>query len=137
MLQRRNGSAFRAPLLGGMAALVGLVLVACVPDAPGDSENPVGPRRPTGDFQVHLRWDAPAVDAGGQPLEDLAGYRLYYARDLLPLDFDGYSLDTGMDSEALVTGLSSGAWQFAVTAIDTADNESDMSEVVLVEVGAE
>ena len=76
--------------------------------------------------------------ADGQPLEDLAGYRLYYALDLLSFESDGnYSLDTGMNSEALVTGLSSGALQFAVTAIDTADNESDLSDVVLVEVGEE
>ena len=42
-----------------------------------------------------------------------------------------------MSSEALVTGLSAGSWQFAVTAIDTAGNESDLSDIVLVEVGAE
>lgn len=118
--------------------MIGIVLAACVPDAPGDSENPLGPRRPVGEFQVHLRWDAPVQDASGQPLEDLAAYRLYYARDQLSLDSDGnYSLDTGMNPEALVTGLSSGAWQFAVTAIDTAGNESDLSDVVLVEVGEE
>ena len=138
MLQRRNGSAFPALRIGGAAALIGIVLVACVPDAPGDSENPLGPRRPVGEFQVHLRWDAPVQDADGQPLEDLAGYRLYYALDLLSFESDcNYSLDTGMNPEALVTGLSSGAWQFAVTAIDTADNESDLSDVVLVEVGEE
>ena len=138
MLQRRNGSAFPAPRLGGAVALIGIVLAACVPDAPGDSDNPLGPRRPVGEFQVHLRWDAPVQDASGQPLEDLAAYRLYYAPDRLSLDSDGnYSLDTGMTPEALVTGLSSGAWQFAVTAIDTAGNESDLSDVVLVEVGEE
>ena len=138
MLQQRNGSVFSGALPGGAAALIGLVLLACVPDAPGDSDNPLGPRRPVGDYQVHLRWDAPTQDASGQPLEDLAGYRMYYAPDLLPLDSDGnYSLETGMNTEALVTGLSSGAWQFAVTAIDTAGNESDLSDVVLVEVGEE
>jgi len=138
MLQRRNGSAFPGPLPGGATALIGLVLLACVPDAPEDSENPLGPRSPVGQFQVHLRWDAPTQDASGQPLEDLAGYRLYYAPDLLSLDSDGnYSLETGMNSEALVTGLSSGAWEFAVTAIDTAGNESDPSSAVLVEVGEE
>jgi hypothetical protein len=138
MLQRRNGSAFPGPWLGGAIALIGLVLLACVPDAPGDPENPLGPRRPVGEFQVHLRWDAPVQDASGQPLEDLAGYRLYYVPDLLSLDSDRtYSLATGMTSEALVTGLSSGAWRFGVTAIDTAGNESDLSDVVLVEVGEE
>jgi hypothetical protein len=122
-----------------MFALIGFVLLACVPDAPGGSENPVGPvpNPPLGAYQVHLRWDAPDLDAAGQPLEDLAAYRLYYAPDLLRRDSDAYSLDTGMNSEALVTGLSAGSWQFAVTAIDTAGNESDPSDIVLVEVGAE
>ena len=79
----------------------------------------------------------PTRTPAGQPLEDLAAYRLYYAPDLLRRGSDEYSLDTGMESEALVTGLSAGSWQFAVTAIDTAGNESDLSDIVLVEVGAE
>lgn len=139
MLQRRNESRSRGRGPGGMFALVGLVLLACVPDAPGGSENPVGPgpNPPLGEYQVHLRWDAPDEDASGQPLEDLAAYRLYYAPDLLRRGSDEYSLDTGMESEALVTGLSAGSWQFAVTAIDTAGNESDLSAIVRVEVGAE
>jgi len=138
MLQRRNGSAFQGLVLAGSAALIGLAMLACVPEAPGDSENPVGPgpQTPAGRYEVLLRWDPPTHDAGGNPLEDLAGYRLYYSPDLLRLDSAVNELDTGMKAEALVTGLSAGAWQFAVTAIDTAGNESDMSDVVLVEVGA-
>lgn len=138
MLQRRNESSSSGLLPGKAAALLGLVLLACVPDAPADSENPVGPdpQPPVGQFQVLLRWDPPTRDASGSPLEDLAGYRLYYSPDLLRLDSDVKVLDAGMKAEALVAGLSAGAWQFAVTAIDTAGNESDMSDVVLVEVGA-
>jgi len=139
MLQRRNESRSTGLVPGGIFALIGVVLLACVPDAPGGSENPVGPEPnpPLGEYQVHLRWDAPDKDATGQPLEDLAAYRLYYAPNLLRRGSDEHSLDTGMQSEALVTGLSAGSWQFAVTAIDTAGNESGMSDVVLVEVGAE
>ena len=139
MLQRRNESRSTGLVPGCIAALIGLVLLACVPDAPGDPENVVGPepQPPLGEYQVHLRWDAPDEDAAGRPLEDLAGYRLYYAPDLLRRFSDEYLLDTGMKSEALVTGLSAGSWQFAVTAIDTAGNESDLSDIVLVEVGAE
>jgi hypothetical protein len=139
MLQRRNESISKGLVPGGIAALIGLVLLACVPDAPGDSENVVGPGpQPTlGEYQVHLRWDPPDEDAAGQPLEDLAGYRLYYAPDLLRRSTEEYLLNTGMQSEALVTGLAAGSWQFAVTAIDTAGNESDLSDIVLVEVGAD
>jgi hypothetical protein len=139
MLQRRNESRPARLVPGSFAALASLLLLACVPDAPGDPENVVGPgpNPPLGEYRVLLRWDAPDKDAAGEPLEDLAGFRLYFAPDLFRRDADEYSLETGMDTEALVTGLSAGSWQFAVTAIDTAGNESDLSEVVLVEVGAE
>ncbi len=123
-----------------MAALTGLLFLGCVPDAPGgDAENPVGPGpvQPRDRFEVHLRWDAPVQDAAGQPLGDLAGYRLYYAPAASPLDRESGMLEIDMTPEAIVKHLTSGSWRFAVTAVDTAGNESDASEVVLVEVGDE
>lgn len=138
MLQRRNRSSL-LPLPGRVAAaLTGLLFLACVPDAPGgDPENPIGPGppRPSDRFEVHLRWDAPDEDAQGQPLGDLGGYRLYYAPATSPLDRESAMIETDLRTETVVRDLVSGSWQFAVTAVDTAGNESDPSEVVLVEVG--
>ncbi len=139
MWQRRNTSSLLPVLCGVAVALTGLVFLACVPDAPGgDPENPIGPgpTRPSDRFEVHLRWDAPVEDADGQPLGDLAGYRLYYAPATSDLDPESPMIETDLNSEAVVGNLPSGAWQFAVTAVDTAGNESDASEIVLVEVGA-
>jgi hypothetical protein len=76
------------------------------------------------------------VDAEGQPLGDLAGFRLYYAPAPQSVMQDGAAVEVGLDAESLVTDLSAGAWRFAVTAVDTAGNESDPSEIVQVEVGS-
>ena len=131
--RRRAGGRARIALL----ASAGFGLVACVPEAPGGSEDPVGPGTPGPEarYSVQLRWNPPEVDAEGEPLADLAGFRLYYAPDPRPVMEDGGAMDVGLAAEALVTGLSAGDWRFAVTAVDTAGNESDPSDVVRVEVG--
>jgi len=120
-----------------LLAIAGLGLAACVPEAPGGSDDPVGPDTPglESRYSVQLRWNPPEVDAEGEPLGDLAGFRLYYAPDPSPVMKDGGALEVGLDAEAVVTGLSAGEWRFAVTAIDTAGNESDPSDMVQVEVG--
>lgn len=120
-----------------LPAIAGLLLAACVPEAPGGSDETVGPGAPGPEtrYSVQLRWNPPEVDAEGEPLEDLAGFRLYYAPDPRPVMDDGDAMEVGLDAEALVTGLSAGAWRFAVTAVDTAGNESGPSDIVQVEVG--
>ena len=135
MLQRCDRQKVRTVLAGtALAVLVG-AFVSCKPEAPAGSGDPVGPFQDPGErFSVTLRWNAPDTDAEGNPLEDLAGYRLYFAPDPVPVKTGG-ALETGLTAEGLVTGLSSGAWRFGVTAIDTAGNESELSELVRVEVG--
>ena len=61
----------------GMAAGIVAALVlatGCAPDGPGDGV----PTHPSDTYSVTLEWDAPTTDAVGRPLQDLAGYRLYY-----------------------------------------------------------
>lgn len=113
------------------AACVVAALHACAPDGPDGGL----PTHPTDIYSVTLEWDAPTQDADGQPLEDLAGYRLYYSPTLPPTGADGVRMDLGLEERVTVTGLPAGVFFFAVTALDTAGNESDLSAPLEVDVG--
>ena len=115
-----------------LAAAAGTVSVhACSPDAPQGGL----PTHPTDGFSVSLEWDPPTVDAVGRPLTDLAGYRLYYSPALPPTGPEGASVKVGLSPSATVNGLPAGTYYFAVTAVDSAGNESDLSTALAVEVG--
>ena len=76
-----------------------------------------------------LRWDAPTTRSDGSPLDDLAGYRIYYgiAQDQLSCQIE--ILDPAR-TESAVPALSSGIWYFAVASVDSANVESNLSGVV-------
>ena len=93
-----------------------------------------------------LTWDAPTTnfDAGGTPLIDLLGYKIYYGT---ASGSYGTPIDKQLGSAGLtclvltnpdrtectytVTGLNSGTkYWFAVTAYDTSNNESAYSDEV-------
>jgi len=103
---------------------------ACDPDGPGGSL----PTHPSDTYAVTLEWDAPTTDAVGRPLEDLSGYRLYYAETESPAT-SGTVIDVGSVNTITVRGLAAGDYLFAVTAYDADGNESDLSEPLPVEVG--
>ena len=107
------------------------VLYACSPDGPEGGL----PTHPSDGFSVTLEWDAPTRDAAGQPLTDLAGYRLYYSPTLPPSGPEGVRLDLGLETRVTVSGLPAGRYFFAVTAVDLAGNESDLSAPLEVETG--
>lgn len=138
MWQLRNRELSVIGRTGVRSALAVVALTGCVPEAPGGADDPVGPgiQDPEAGYSVQLRWLPPETDAEGGPLGDLDGFRLYFAPATQPLMEEGSSIEVGLDAEGMVTGLSAGAWQFAVTAIDTAGNESTPSEAIEVEVGA-
>ena len=81
-----------------------------------------------------LEWDAPTMDAVGRPLDDLAGYRLYYSPDP-PSEADAEMVDVGDATVYTVTDLEAGDYMFAVTALDEDGNESEFSDPLPVEVG--
>ena len=113
-----------------LAAALALFLgVGCAPDGPGDGL----PTHPSDTYSVSLEWDAPTTDAMGRPLDDLAGYRLYY-RDVDATDFEA-PIEVGAATAATVDGLPVGDYLFAVTAVDLMGNESDLSSPLPVEVG--
>jgi hypothetical protein len=124
---RRN--MIQIPLIAAIAVVGSLV--ACTPDGPEGGL----PTHPSDGFSVTLEWDAPTLDAAGQPLEDLAGYRLYYSPTLPPTGADGVRVDLGLEQRVTVPGLPAGQYFFAVTALDAAGNESDLSSPLEVDVG--
>lgn len=78
--------------------------------------------------QRELFWDAP-------PDTDVVGYAIYAGQasqdnflalvDTRPVDGGVAPVATGTETRWPITGLADGTWQFAVTAVDQAQNESD------------
>lgn len=117
-------------VLAGLGACLLLSLgSACAPDGPPDGI----PTHPGDTFAVSLEWDAPTTDALGRPLDDLVGYRLYY-RESTSRDFEP-AIDVGGSTRATVRGLPAGEYLFAVAAVDAIGNESELSELLPVEIG--
>jgi uncharacterized membrane protein SirB2 len=88
---------------------------------------PVSIPAPTGTAQ--LSWNAPTTRTDGSPFDNLAGYRIKYgmAPDDLPclIEIRDPKVTTWK-----VTGLSPGAWYFAVASFDSGFVESELSGVV-------
>jgi hypothetical protein len=117
-----------APVVAGLLAIA--AIAGCSPDGPGAGV----PTHPSDTWSVALEWDAPTTDAVGRPLEDLSGYRLYY-REAGTAPGSESMVELGSETRATVEGLSAGDYLFAVTALDTLGNESDLSDPLPVEVG--
>lgn len=128
-LDARRPARRTRPGIGPWLLAVGLVLsLSCVPSSPDQDESPTGPEPGPTTRTVTIAWDAPTRDARGDPLEDLAGYRIYYDRSA-PLDRDEASVvEVGDGLRHTFEGLAPGVWHFAVTAFDEAGNESELSD---------
>ena len=85
---------------------------------------PLAVPAPTG--TALLAWDAPSTRSDGSPFNDLTGYRINYgiAPDQLPcqIEIRDPELTTWK-----VTGLSSGTWYFATSAVNAGGVESSLS----------
>jgi hypothetical protein len=80
-----------------------------------------------------LDWIPLTMNVNGTPLLDLAGYNVYFGPEPgMYLDF------RHLDNPGLVTYVldlpSSGSWFIVITALDSAGNESDFSNEVVVDV---
>ncbi|MCL7972911.1 MAG: fibronectin type III domain-containing protein [marine benthic group bacterium] len=128
MWHDRNNRLSRAVLACSLAIVSA---TSCAPDGSGDGP----PTHPTDRYSVTLEWDAPTTDAVGRPLEDLAGYQLYYTPDPPADAGDSRMVVVGDTTRFTVTGLEAGDYLFAVTALDADGNESEFSEPLPVEVG--
>jgi hypothetical protein len=129
-MMRRQCSTTRAPALLAALGMLGM-LAACSPEGPEGGL----PTHPSDGYAVTLEWDAPTLDASGQPLMDLAGYRLYYSPAQPPSGPEGARLELGLETRATVSGIPAGRYFFAVTALDSAGNESDLSAPLEVDIG--
>ncbi len=74
-----------------------------------------------------LTWDPPTTNADGTPLTDLAGYKIYYGTSP-----DNYTVVINVGNVTIyrIDNMPLGTYYFAVTAYDTAMNESDYSNEV-------
>lgn len=78
---------------------------------------------------VTLSWQAPTERADGTPLDDLAGFRIFYGRSSGELDTTIELNNPGL-SRYVVENLRRGSWYFAMTAIDQAGLQSSRSPTV-------
>jgi hypothetical protein len=69
-----------------------------------------------------LRWDLPLSKVSGEPLDDLAGYRILYGRDSDDLDRSVFVNDPNATSFE-IDSLASGIWYFAVVAVSASGLE--------------
>jgi len=65
-----------------------------------------------------LQWEIPLSKVSGEPLDDLAGYRILYGRDSSDLDHSVMIPDATITSYQ-VSGLDFGIWYFAVVAVNS------------------
>jgi Fibronectin type III domain len=107
-----------------LLALHGCVTTSLDTQAPGAPVDPVG--------QIRLSWKAPTTRADGTPSADIAGFRLHYG---LMSGTYAFMKTVGAQTTVAVSGLEPGrTYYFAVTAHDSAGNESRLSDEVTITV---
>jgi hypothetical protein len=82
---------------------------------------------------LKLSWTAPTLDANGQPMTDLAGYRVYYGTSAKNLN-TVVNVDKATVTDQIISNLQAGTWYFAVTSYNTAKIESDLSAILPVTI---
>jgi len=78
----------------------------------------VNPALQLGSGVASLQWEMPPSKVSGEPLEDLAGYRILYGRSSSDLDHSVLITDPATTSYQFAT-LTSGVWYFAVVAVNS------------------
>lgn len=78
---------------------------------------------------VTLSWQAPDENVDGTPLDDLAGYRIYYGTGSRDYSDEVAIGSSGITSQDVL--LASGSYYFAMTALDADGNESAYSNEVV------
>ncbi len=111
-------------LFGGWLGL----LSGCAPAPPSGLEEPTDPGSVQANLSVTVMWDAPTTDAAGDELDDLAGYFLYVGTVSPLTRSNSTRIDAGLATSFEVDRLDRLVYYFAVSAVDLAGNESELSE---------
>ena len=120
--------------LAWLLVLAALALAGCHDDSDGtsmvsaSSSAPASTSSPTSGAAT-LSWDAPTADTNGQPLNNLAGYRIYYGESATTLSETVNLSGTGLQTY-VIDNLAQGTWYFAIKAVNTSGVESALSNVV-------
>jgi hypothetical protein len=78
---------------------------------------------------VTLSWNPPTTNADGSPINDLAGYRIYYGRSANDLDATVNITNPGI-ARYVIDNLSIATWYFSMTSYNATGVESARSQVV-------
>ena len=75
-------------------------------------------------YSLILNWTAPTTNEDGSPLQDLAGYKVYYGTDS-----HQYSrvVTVGSETSVEIGDMGPGTWYVAIIAFDMLGNESNYS----------
>lgn len=103
-----------------------ITVSATTVDGESTSDSLVVNRESDSKGSLTISWNAPTERTDGQPLTDLAGYRIYYGRMS-----ETYDYEIEIDNPGIVTyvveDLVPGDWYFVATAFDAAGVESEYS----------
>lgn len=119
-----SGRLYGTPPVGATGAVAGIEIRV----TDGLAKTSLGPFSITvvedpGDGVAELSWTAPTQNTDGTPLQDLAGYRVYYGRLPDALSERVQISHPGARS-ATITKLAAGTWYFAVSSYTTIGIES-------------
>lgn len=106
---------------------LGLLFYSCGSDGGGTPNGGQG----TSYGVATLSWSPPTTHMDGSPLSpsEIKSYQVYYGKETSLTPSNSQQVNVGNATSYTVTGLSSGAYQFAVTTIDTNNNESGFSTI--------
>lgn len=82
---------------------------------------------------VTLTWIPPTQNADGSPLQNLAGYRIYFGRSPKTLTRSVTIESSGVTS-VVVDNLTPAVWHFAATAINADGVESGLSNIAVLKI---
>jgi len=81
----------------------------------------------TGTGKATLSWSKPDKNADGSDLEGIVDFRIYYGITTPLSKNNSQILDVAQVTEYTLSGLESGTYYFAITALDQSLNESALS----------
>ena len=114
--------------------IISILIIPAVSHASIDNKDTLPPSSPTnlayGSYTQTLSWDVPKTNEDGTPLEDLAGYKVYYG-----IESSKYEVSYDIKNVTTYAVDNLPDWHtycFVVTAYDTSGNESRYSNELCV-----